>query len=157
MSTATIINWIIIVLLVLFVLTEIVKLIRDMIMERKIKIALASPQFQLEKDKFYTSLDLKKINDAVDEYIKSNLELYMLNSGLSTQPNLYLSDNDIKKIIKEVTKEVIDNMSDVYRSYISLLHRVDDMEDFDFGTIVFIRNKVRDQVILLAKDINSPK
>ena len=111
---------------------------------------------KLELNKFYCSLDLKKIDNDVNEYIKSSIENYMFESGLSLEDNLYLSDDIIKNIIKEVTYSCIKNMSDVYISYISLLFRVryDEDGELSIDSISYIRNKVRDQVILMAKNIN---
>ena len=135
----------------------IIMLIRDLNKANKvIQSKQIDEQFRLEKYKFYNSVDIEKINKYIDDYIKNSLDLYMFNTGRSLDPYLYLSDDDIKDIIKGTTYQVIHNMSDMYLSYISLLYRIeyDDNGDISIDTVSYIRNRVRDKVILMVSNIN---
>ena len=135
----------------------IIMLIRDLNNTNKaLQSKQIDEQFKLEKLKFYNSVDIEKINKCINDYIKDSLDLYMFNSGRSLDPYLYLSDDDIKDIIKGTTYQVIHNMSDMYLSYISLIYRIefDENGDISIDTISYIRNKVRDQVILMVSNIN---
>ena len=135
----------------------IIMLIRDLHNANKaLQSKQIDQQFKLEKLKFYNSVDIERINKYINDYIKDSLDLYMFNSGRSLDPYLYLSDDDIKDIIKGTTYQVIHNMSDMYLSYISLLYRIefDENGDISIDTISYIRNKVKDQVILMVSNIN---
>lgn len=135
----------------------IIMLIRDLHNTNKaLQSKQIDEQFKLEKLKFYNSVDIERINKYINDYIKDSLDLYMFNSGRSLDPYLYLSDDDIKDIIKGTTYQVIHNMSDMYLSYISLLYRIefDENGDISIDTISYIRNKVKDQVILMVSNIN---
>ena len=138
----------------------IIMLIRDLHNANKaLQSKQIDQQFKLEKLKFYNSVDIERINKYINDYIKDSLDLYMFNSGRSLDPYLYLSDDDIKDIIKGTTYQVIHNMSDMYLSYISLLYRIefDENGDISIDTISYIRNKVKDQVILMVSNINDNK
>jgi len=134
----------------------IIMLMRDLNNANKvIQSKQIDEQLKLEKYKFYTSIDIKKINDIIDDYIKDSLDLYMFETNRSLQPYLYFSDDDIREIIKGTTYKAIENMSDLYLSYISLLHKTefDDNGELTLDSISYIRNRVKDQVILMVSTI----
>lgn len=145
------------ILFVLITISFFILLIKYFNLKNKTKILnYEKLTYELEKNKFYTSIDLEKINKEIDEYIKTCLANYLFESGIILEDQIYISDNEMKDIIKSVSYDVITNMSDLYKSYFSLIYNIKyDNDEFDFNSIVFIRNKVKDQVINLVRAVNN--
>ena len=102
----------------------------------------------LEKDiknkanTFFSTIDIESVNKIITEYIQKYIDRYIVYKFISNK-KLYINEESTDTMIKDVTKNVMRDMSELYVFYFKLLYSIDDTEDL----IRYVHDKVMIQTI----------
>ena len=96
---------------------------------------------------FDTENAIKLINDYIDDYI-ANYSLY----NFALQDKEYIGQEDAEIMIKEITKTVVINLSELYLFYIKMLRGINSDEDL----ILYIRDIVKERALIYITETNKP-
>ena len=100
----------------------------------------------------FMKVDVKQAEEALDEYIEKMLNEYVLDN-IITKNIQYIKKADIHKMVKEITKSIVRDMSELYVFYCKLLSGIGSEDDL----INFIFKKVSEHVLIFVTDFNKPK
>lgn len=146
MTTAQIIIDIVLFFFILFVVLVtfgMIKYIVDKIEERK------SKELELKKTELYTLIDPIKLDNLISEWIHTYIRKYILTNY--TIHNISFVNQDMTKLmIKEVSSQIIVEMSDMYLAFIKLKYNLNRDEDL----IKYVYNLVSDEVLIAISDYN---
>lgn len=96
-------------------------------------------------------LDPNLAEEEINKYIKGYLDQYMLSHFIINKIQ-YIKANEIEKMIRDLDKEIIIDISELYISYIKILINVNDDQDI----IRFINKKVKENVLAVVTEYNRP-
>jgi hypothetical protein len=102
----------------------------------------------LEKDvknkanTFFSTIDIESVNKLITEYIQKYIDRYIVYKFISNK-KLYINEESTDTMIKDVTKNVMRDISELYVFYFKLLYSIDDTEDL----IRYVHDKVMIQTI----------
>ena len=146
MTTAQIIIDIVLFFFVLFVVLVtfgMIKYIVDKIEERK------SKELELKKTELYTLIDPIKLDNLISEWIHTYIRKYILTNYTIHNVN-FVNQDMTKLMIKEVSSQIIVEMSDMYLAFIKLKYNLNRDEDL----IKYVYNLVSDEVSIAISDYN---
>ena len=109
-------------------------------------------EFPVELQKLYSTIDIDAVNTEIDKYIKSYLDDYIIRN-VTIQGSEYIKQSDIDIMLREVLFNIVSNISDLYKWYISLLINIDNEDDM----IDFIRNRLSLHIIAFTSKFNQTK
>ena len=125
------------------IVTGIVKYIIDKTEERKNK------DLELRKTELYTLIDPNKLNNLIAEWVHTYVQKYILTN--MTIHNIEFINQDMTKLmIKEVSTQIILEMSDMHLTFLKLKFNMNKQEDL----IKYVYNLVTDDVIVTVSDYN---
>lgn len=146
MTTAQIIIDIVLFFFALFVILVtfgMIKYIVDKIEERK------SKELELKKTELYTLIDPAKLDLLISEWIHTYIRKYILTNY--TIHNVNFVNKDMTMLmIKEVSSQIIVEMSDMYLVFIKLKYNLNRDEDL----IKYVYNLVSDEALIAISDYN---
>ena len=102
----------------------------------------------LEKDvknkanTFFSTIDIVSVDKLITEYIQKYIDRYIVYKFISNK-KLYINEESTDTMIKDVTKNVMRDISELYVFYFKLLYSIDDTEDL----IRYVHDKVMIQTI----------
>ena len=102
----------------------------------------------LEKDvknkanTFFSTIDIASVDKLITEYIQKYIDRYIVYKFISNK-KLYINEESTDTMIKDVTKNVMRDISELYVFYFKLLYSIDDTEDL----IRYVHDKVMIQTI----------
>ncbi len=105
---------------------------------------------RLHKYELFNSVDLEAAEKLVNEYITTYIRRYILYKFTANKV-IYINQEDTNTLIKEVTKNIALDISDIYLYYISLLQAYENDEEL----LLFIRTKVTNIAITEITALNS--
>lgn len=146
MTTAQIIIDIVLFFFALFVILVtfgMIKYIVDKIEERK------SKELELKKTELYTLIDPIKLDNLISEWIHTYIRKYILTNYTIHNVN-FVNQDMTKLMIKEVSSQIIVEMSDMYLAFIKLKYNLNRDEDL----IKYVYNLVSDEVLIAISDYN---
>ena len=146
MTTAQIIIDIVLFFFALFVILVtfgMIKYIVDKIEERK------SKELELKKTELYTLIDPVKLDNLISEWIHTYIRKYILTNYTIHNVN-FVNQDMTKLMIKEVSSQIIVEMSDMYLAFIKLKYNLNRDEDL----IKYVYNLVSDEVLIAISDYN---
>ena len=115
----------------------------DRIEERKLK------ELELRKTDMYSYIDPIKLDNILNEWIHNYVQKYILNN--ITIHNIEFINQDMtKRMIKDVTNQIILEMSDMYVSYLKLKYNMNKQDDL----IKYIYNMVMDDSLIAVSEYN---
>lgn len=96
---------------------------------------------------FDTKLAMDELNNIVDDYI-SRYVLY----NFTINNKDYIGQEDAELLIREVTRSLVINLSELYLFYIKMLRNIDTDEDL----VIAVRDIVKDRALLYITESNKP-
>ena len=107
--------------LLLYISNNIIKLIRE-------KNSIKNKELENDKLRLYSTLDPKAIREELNNLIRQYVARYMTKDILANQV-AYIKNDQADNMVKDITKEVILDMSDLYLSYCKLLYNISNQDD----------------------------
>ena len=98
----------------------------------------------------FNSIDVDKINENINAYIEHYINRYILYKFIS-QKVMYINSDDTETLIRDVTKNIVIDLSELYIYYIKLIYPITD----DTSLITFIKNRVTNSSIEIVTSYNS--
>lgn len=108
--------------------------------------------FENDKMELLLKIEPKNAEKEIDEYIKNKLNEYIVKNILINKIE-FIRKEQIDKMVRELDKEIILNISELYIFYIKLLTNIKDENDL----LIFIDSKVKDHVLQFVTEYNKPK
>ena len=109
-------------------------------------------ELELEKYKFFSSIDTKKIKEELDELINSYFSYYILYNYEAHQKK-YIKKDEMDKGIRDITKNIVIEMSELYSFYFRMLYNIESEEQLTSK----IYEMVTDTMISYVAEFNKPK
>lgn len=89
---------------------------------------IKNKQLENEKLKLYSTIDGKLVKEELIQLIRDYTARYMTKNIMVNQID-FIKNDQMDEMVKEITKEVILEMSDLYLSYCKLLYNIDNEDD----------------------------
>ena len=109
-------------------------------------------ELELEKYKFFGTIDTKKVQEELDALINKYFSYYVLYTFVAHDKK-YIKEDEINQGIKDITKNIILDMSELYSFYFRILYNITTEEQL----VDKIDEMVTDTMIAYAADYNKPK
>ena len=109
-------------------------------------------ELELEKYKFFGSVDTKKVQEEIDNLINKYFAYYVL-YNIEAPGKKYIKEDEINQGIKDITKNIILEMSELYSFYFRMLYDIESEEQLTAK----IHEMVTDTMIAYSADYNRPK
>ena len=109
-------------------------------------------ELELEKYKFFGSVDTKKVQEELDNLINKYFAYYVLYNFEALNKN-YIKEDEMTQAIKDITKNIVIEMSELYSFYFKMLYDIESEEQLTAK----IHEMVTDTMIAYAADFNRPK
>lgn len=109
-------------------------------------------ELELEKYKFFSSIDTKKIKEELDGLINSYFSYYILYNYEAHQKK-YIKKDEMDKGIRDITKNIVIEMSELYSFYFRMLYNIESEEQLTSK----IYEMVTDTMISYVAEFNKPK
>ena len=103
-----------------------------------------------KKYELYNSVDLDTVNTVINNYLEEYINKYMLYKFIAPKA-LHIKQKELDTMIKDVTRSIVLEISDLYIYYITLVQEISSQEDL----IRFINSRVSDISINLVSNYNS--
>ena len=98
----------------------------------------------------YSDLDLSRIEDSINDTIKSYINKWVL-VNITTKGDNYIKDQEVEELITYVTSTFIIEMSEVHLFYVKCLTNIDTEDDL----IRYIREKTKFLVLDFITEFNN--
>ena len=98
----------------------------------------------------YSDLDLSRIEDSINNTIKSYINKWVL-VNITTKGDNYIKDQEVEELITYVTSTFILEMSEVHLFYVKCLTNIDTEDDL----IRYIREKTKFLVLDFITEFNN--
>ena len=118
-----------------------------MIIEKKNDIR--DKQVKNELYKLYSQIDPDILIQSIDSLVDRKIQEYML-INIDTRESRYMNAQDTDDMIKNVSASLYLNLSDMYITFIKMIHSISSDEDL----IVFINNEVKMRSIPIVLENN---
>ena len=109
-------------------------------------------ELELEKYKFFSSIDTKKEKEELYELINSYFSYYILYNYEAHQKK-YIKKDEMDKGIRDITKNIVIEMSELYSFYFIMLYNIESEEQLTSK----IYEMVTDTMISYVAEFNKPK
>lgn len=100
----------------------------------------------------FSNLEPKLIEEEIDNLIDKYINIYYINYMIPNNID-YLRKDYIEKMVKELTKQIIMDISELYVFYIKCLVSIKSDQDL----LTYIHKKVKEHVLTFVTDYNKPK
>lgn len=100
----------------------------------------------------FSNLEPKLIEEEIDNLIDKYINIYYINYMIPNNID-YLRKDYIEKMVKELTKQIIMDISELYVFYIKCLTSIKSDQDL----LTYIHKKVKEHVLTFVTDYNKPK
>lgn len=117
---------------------------------KKYKINLK--RVENEKIKLYAQLDPEAMIKEIDKFIDIHMEKYIMENILTVRVD-YIKSDDSDQMVKNLTKIVYINLSDLYKFYISTITCIKNDDDY----LLYIHEKVKYKVLDFVIEFNKSK
>jgi hypothetical protein len=138
------ISWILTLLVILLISWKIVKPYLEKIVEIRDK------EVKNKKYELFSTLSPEEMDKSIDDYIEQYITRYITYKFIANKA-IYIKDEEIKEMIKDVTKNIYLDISELYVFYIQTAHSV----TTDDELLTFIHSRVTDIGIGAASNFNS--
>jgi len=109
-------------------------------------------ELELEKYKFFASVDTKAIKDEIDNLVNQYFSYYVLYNFEAYHKD-YIKKDEMDKGIRDITKNIVIEMSELYSFYFRMIYNIDTEEQMTSKVFEL----VTDTMIAYASDYNKPK
>ena len=90
--------------------------------------SIKNKELENDKLKLYSTIDPKVVREELNDLIRQYVARYMTKNILVNQVT-FIKNDQIDKMVKDIIKDVVINMSDLYLSYCKLLYNISNQED----------------------------
>jgi hypothetical protein len=97
----------------------------------------------------FNSISLEKVDKEIDEYIQRQVARYITYKFVANRIT-FINSDDTELMIKDITKLIVVEASEVYTSYMKLLVSINTDEDY----IRYVHNRVKNAVIETVSAFN---
>ena len=109
-------------------------------------------ELELEKYKFFGSVDTDNIDKEIDKLVKKYFDYYII-YNFHVHDKKYIKDEEIDKAVRDITKNIVVEMSELYIFYFRMLYNINSEDQLTAK----VYEKVTDSMIVFAADFNRPK
>lgn len=113
------------------------------------KNSIRNKQVKNNMNDLYSRLDPSIIEETVDAYITHYINQYILYNFIALKIT-YIKKEEIDKMIKNVTKNIMLDISELYIFYIKMIHSIENDEEL----LKFIHGKVMDISVESVSNFN---
>lgn len=103
-----------------------------------------------KKHELYSNIDPDTVNTVINNYFEEFINKYMLYKFVAPKA-IHIKQKDLETMIKDVTRDIVINISDLYIYYIGLVQEINNQEDL----IKFVNSRVTDTCINVVSNYNS--
>ena len=90
--------------------------------------SIKNKELENDKLKLYSTIDPKVVREELNDLIRQYVARYMTKNILVNQVT-FIKNDQVDKMVKDIIKDVVINMSDLYLSYCKLLYNISNQED----------------------------
>ena len=118
-----------------------------------IKRSLDIKEMKLKNDKYelFNTINTDTVNEILDNYVDKYIHRYVLYKFIANKIE-YINKEDMEAMIKNVTKNILLDISELYVYYIGLITAIDSQVDLTS----WVKNKVTNKCIEFVASYNSP-
>ena len=98
---------------------------------------------------FFSSVDIDAVEKLVTDYIQKYIDRYIVYKFISVKKE-YIKDDEIDPMIKDISKNIMRDMSELYVFYIKLLTNVTNTTEL----VYYVHNKVMELTIDSVSNYN---
>ena len=109
-----------------------------------------SMELKNEKYNLFASINTESVNANITEYFTNHIQKYIAYRFMSKKIN-YIREDDIEIMIKDITKLIYIEISELYIFYIKMLYSINNDDDL----LKYINLKVKEISIELITNYNS--
>jgi len=109
-------------------------------------------ELELEKYKFFGNIDTKKIEEELDRLVNKYFAYYALYT-FDAANKQYIKEDDMNKGIKDITKNIILEMSELYSFYFRMLYNIETEEQLTAKVMEMVTNTM----VSYVSEVNKPK
>jgi hypothetical protein len=102
-----------------------------------------------KKYEIFNSVDIEEVQKKIDDYFESYISTYITYKFISKKIN-YIKADDIELMVKDITKMIYLEISELYVYYISLVYSLDD----DDSLLKYIHKRVQNICIATVSNYN---
>lgn len=102
------------------------------------------------RNEIFMNLSPEAMIESVDKYMKSYVNRYILYKFISKKIN-YIKQEDVDKMIKDITISITSDISELYIFYISMIRDINTDDDL----ILFINNRIKNICVEEVMNYNS--
>lgn len=107
---------------------------------------------ETEKFNLFSKINPSSVNEEIEKWIKEYMNTYIFKNIIS-QGTTYIKSEEADALVKNVTRGLLIEMSDMYLFYIKLLVNLND----DDSLVEYMYRKVSKLAINFITEFNSPK
>lgn len=90
--------------------------------------SIKNKELENDKLKLYSTIDPKVVREELNDLIRQYVARYMTKNILVNQVT-FIKNDQVDTMVKDIIKDVVINMSDLYLSYCKLLYNISNQED----------------------------
>jgi len=90
--------------------------------------SIKNKELENDKLKLYSTIDPKVVREELNDLIRQYVARYMTKNILVNQVT-FIKNDQVDAMVKDIIKDVVINMSDLYLSYCKLLYNISNQED----------------------------
>ena len=109
-------------------------------------------ELALEKYKFFGSISTENIDKEIEKLIARYFNYYVV-YNIQVQGKKYIKEDEMDKAVKDITKNIVLEMSELYSFYFRLVYNIDTEEQLTAK----VYEMVTDSMIAYASEYNAPK
>lgn len=139
----------VIILLILILIFGYIIIIKKLFPYLEEKNKLKSKEISNRKTEIYLSVPLDVVNKELDEYFQRYVNRYIAYKFVANKMT-FINNDDTETMIKDLSKLIIIEMSELYLNYIKLVTAINTDEDY----IRYIHSRVQNVVIENVSSFN---
>ena len=109
-------------------------------------------ELALEKYKFFGSISTENIDKEIEKLIARYFNYYVV-YNFQIRGKKYIKEDEMDKAVKDITKNIVLEMSELYSFYFRLIYNIDTEEQLTAK----VYEMVTDSMIAYASEYNAPK
>lgn len=116
------------------------------------KLLLVAIEKDNEKFKLFSDINLRIVEDELDKLFDDYINKWMLVNIIGKNIT-YISTDNVDKMIRDLDREIILELSELYLFYIKLLVNINNQDDL----LKFIDKKIKEKSLEVVTNFNKPK
>ena len=114
------------------------------------KNSIRKQELKIKEYEMYSKVDINEVSNIVDNYFQKYINRYITYKFIAKK-KIYVKQDEIELMVRDITKVISIQISELYVYYIKFLQNINNEEDL----IKFIHNKVSELTIESVSSFNN--